>query len=163
MQEPKTNPKEHADLYKRSIKGGYWVFAIKAATQALGFVKSIIVFNFLFNQNLELIIVANLLMAVLTTFSESGFRAALVQKKENIADYLDTAWVIGILRGIVLFVAIYFAAPLFASFRVAAEDVPLAIAVIRAMGVCFLIRAFQNIGTVYFQKELEFHKTFWLK
>ena len=163
MPEPDNNQKEHPDLYKRSIKGGYWVFAIKAVTQLLGFVKSIIVFNFLFSENLELIIVANLLIAVLATFSESGFRAALVQKKENIVDYLDTAWVIGILRGILLFVAIYFAAPLFASFRVAAEDVPLAISVIRAMGVCLLIGSFQNIGTVYFQKEMEFHKTFWLK
>ena len=159
----KPNQKEHPDLYKRSIKGGYWVFGIKFATQFLGFVKSIIVFNFLFKQNLELIIVANLLMAALTTFSESGFRAALVQKKEDIEDYLDTAWVIGILRGILLFVAIYFAAPLFVSFQVETEKIPLAISVVRAMGVCFLIRAFQNIGTVYFQKELEFHKTFWLR
>jgi O-antigen/teichoic acid export membrane protein len=158
-----TNQKEHPDLYKRSIKGGYWVFAIKFATQFLGFVKSIIVFNFLFNENLELIIVANLLIAVLNRFSESGFRAALVQKKEDIEDYLDTAWVIGILRGILLFIAIYFAAPLFASFRVEAEDVSLAIAVIRTMGICFLIHAFQNIGVVYFQKELHFHKTFWLR
>jgi O-antigen/teichoic acid export membrane protein len=30
------------------------------------------------------------------------------------------------------------------------------------MGICFLIKAFQNIGVVYFQKELQFHKTFWL-
>ena len=118
MQEPNNNLKEHPDLYKRSIKGGYWVFAIRFVMQLLGFVKSIIVFNFLFKKNLELIIVANLLMAVLTTFSESGFGAALVQKKENIEDYLDTAWVIGILRGILLFVVIYFAAPLFASFKV---------------------------------------------
>ena len=162
MQEINNNPKEHPDLYKRSIKGGYWVFAIRFATQFLGFVKSIIIFNFLFSENLELIIVANLLMAVLSTFSESGFHAALVQKKENIADYLDTAWVIGILRGIALFIAIYFAAPLFVSLRVDPEDVSLAISVIRAMGLCFLIRAFQNIGVVYFQKELQFHKTFGL-
>lgn len=162
MQEPDNNLKEHPDLYKRSIKGGYWVFAIRFATQFMGFVKSIIVFNFLFSENLELIIVANLLLAVLTTFSESGFRAALIQKKENIADYLDTAWVISILRGILLFIAIYFAAPLFVSFRVDPEDVPLAISVIRAMGFCFLIQAFQNIGVVYFQKELQFHKTFGL-
>ncbi|MHC4950024.1 MAG: lipopolysaccharide biosynthesis protein [Planctomycetota bacterium] len=158
-----TNQKEHPDLYKRSIKGGHWVFAIKFATQLLGFVKSIIVFNFLFSENLELIFVANLLMAALTTFSESGFRAALVQKKDNIEDYLDTAWVIGILRGILLFVAIYFAAPLFASSKVDPEKVPLAISVIRAMGLCLLIGSFQNIGTVYFQKEMEFYKTFWLK
>lgn len=164
MQEP-NNPitKEHPDLYKRSIKGGYWVFAIRLATQAMGFVKSIIVFNFLFNQNLELIIVADLLMAILTTSTESGFQAALIQKKEDIADYLDTAWVAGIVRGVLLFALIYLIAPWFASFRVAAEDVPLAIGVIRAMGACFLIRAFQNIGVVYFQKELQFHKTFWLQ
>ena len=163
MQEPNNNLKEHPDLYRRSIKGGYWVFAIKFATQFLEFVKSIIIFNFLFKENLELIIVAGLLMRVLATFSESGFRAALVQKKVNIEDYLDTAWVIGILRGILLFTAIYFIAPLFVSFKVQPEKVPLAISVIRAMGLCFVIGAFQNIGTVYFQKELQFRKTFWLK
>ena len=163
MQEPENHLKEHPDLYQRSIKGSYWVFVIGFATQFFSLVKSIIVFNFLFNENLELIIVANLLMAVLNRFSESGFQAALVQKKEGVADYLDTAWVFGILRGVVLFAAIYFAAPLFASFRVAAEDVPLAIAIIRAMGFCYLLQAFRNIGVVYFQKELQFHKTFWLK
>lgn len=154
--------KEHPDLYKRSIKGGYWVFAIRFATQFLGFVKSIIIFNFLFSENLELIIVANLLIAVLNTFSQSGFRAALIQKKENIEEYLDTAWVIDILRGLFLFALIFFIAPFFASFRVVPEDIPLAISVIRAMGLCVLIGAFQNIGIVYFQKEMQFHKTFWL-
>jgi len=163
MQEPNNNLKEHPDLYKRSIKGVYWVSKIRIATQFFGFIKSIIVFNFLFHENLELIFVANLFMAALTIFSESGFQAALIQKKEDIEDYLDTAWVIGILRGIILFTIIYFIAPLFASFRVEPEKISLAISVIRAMGVCFLIRAFQNIGTVYFQKEIEFHKIFYLK
>ena len=31
-----------------------------------------------------------------------------------------------------------------------------------AVVMCILIGGFQNIGTVYFQKELHFHKTFWL-
>ena len=34
--------------------------------------------------------------------------------------------------------------------------------VFHAFGACFLIRAFENIGVVYFQKELQFHKTFGL-
>jgi O-antigen/teichoic acid export membrane protein len=162
MQERTGNLKEHPDLYRRSIKGGYWLFGLQVTTQFFDVIKSIIVFNFLFSENLELILVANLLMAILTASTESGFHAALVQKKENIEDYLDTAWVIGILRGGLLYLAIYFAAPLFASFRVEPEDVTLAISVIRAMGLCFLIRAFQNIGVVYFQKELQFDKSFWL-
>ena len=68
MQEPNNNRKEHPDLDKRSIKGGYWVFAIRAATQLLGFVKSITIFNILFEVNLGLIFIANLLMTALTTF-----------------------------------------------------------------------------------------------
>jgi O-antigen/teichoic acid export membrane protein len=166
MQEPKNQTtKEHADLYKRSIKGGYWVVAIRGTTQLLEFFKFWIVYNLLFHENLELIFVANILMTGLMAFSESGFHAALVQKKENIEDYLDTAWVIGILRGIILFIAVYFAADLFASYKYKAEPekIALAISVIRVMGICFLIRAFQNIGTIYFQKEMEFHKTFWLR
>ena len=155
--------KEIPDLYKRSIKGGFWVFALQFSTQVMQLVKSIIVFNFLFNENLELIIVANMLMAVLKTFSESGFHAALIQKKENIESYLDTAWVIGILRGIILFTAMFFLAPLLVSFRVEPEKTELAIRVIRVLGLTFLISAFQNIGTVYFKKEMQFHKTFWLK
>lgn len=154
--------KEEPDLYKRSIKSGYWVFALKASVQIMGFIKSIIVFNFLFNENLELVIIANLLIAFLTTFSETGFQAALVQKKTNISGYLNTAWVINILRGILLFTIVFLVAPLFASFKATPENVELGISVIRAMALCFVIRSFQNIGIVYFQKELQFHKTFWL-
>lgn len=156
------NTKEHPDLYRKSIKGGYWVIATQFAAQGLGFVKSIVVFNFLFRENLELIIVANLLMGVLTTFSESGFHVALVQKKENIEEYLDTAWVMGILRGILLFAVMFLVAPLFASFRVEPEKAELAVSIIRVLGACFLISSFQNIGTIYFQKEMQFYKMFWL-
>lgn len=157
-----TIQKEEPDLYKHSIKGGFWVLVLRFTTQLLGFVKSIIVFNYLFDANLELIVIANLLVAVLGTFTQSGFHAALVQKKENIEEYLNTAWVIGIVRGILVFVIIYFAAPFLAAFKLDAEDISLAVSVIRVLGLCFLINAFENIGVVYFFKDLQFHKTFWL-
>ena len=47
MQESDNNLKEHPDLYKRSIKGGCWVFAIRFVTQVLGLVKSIIILSLL--------------------------------------------------------------------------------------------------------------------
>ncbi len=160
----KTNQsrKEEPDLYKRSIKGGFWVFALKLTTQGLGIAKSIIVANCLMLDNLGLIGVAALLIEILNTFSESGVNAALVQKKDDISDYLNTAWVISIIRGILLFLALYLTAPLFASIKVRQEDIPLAISVMRIMGLCLLIQGFRNIGVVYFQKNLEFHKTFWM-
>ena len=157
-----TNQKEEPDLYKRSIKGGYWVFALRFATMGLELVKSIIVVNCLMLENLGLIAIAIMLMEILNTFSESGINAALVQKKEDITNYLNTAWVISIIRGIVLFVVLYFTAPLFASFKVSDGNISLAISVIRVMGLCLLISGFRNIGAVHFQKNMEFHKTFWI-
>lgn len=157
-----TPQKEEPDLYRRSIKGGYWVFAIQAVTQLLGFTKSIIIANCLMLENLGLIAIAVMLIEMLNTFTQSGFQTALIQKKGDIREYLDTVWFWGILRGIVLFIIIYLTAPVLASSKVSEESVNLAILVIRTMGICVLIHSFQNIGIVYFQKELQFHKRFLL-
>lgn len=54
-------------------------------------------------------------MSALETFSQTGFQAALIQKKENIEDYLDTAWTVSALRGFVLAI-LYLAAPYIALF-----------------------------------------------
>jgi len=51
-------------------------------------------------------------MSTLETFSQTGFQAALIQKKENIESYLNSTWTILILRDFVLFVILYFIAPM---------------------------------------------------
>ena len=97
-----------------------------------------------------------LTMLTLENFSQTGFQAALIQKKERIEDYLNSAWTIGILRGIVLFSILYFIAPYVAAFF----NVPPAKPIIQVIGFSILLQAFTNIGVIYFQKELEFNKQF---
>ncbi|MBL7214319.1 MAG: lipopolysaccharide biosynthesis protein [Phycisphaerae bacterium] len=152
--------KKEPDLYKRSVKGGYWVISSRFAVQLLGFVKSLFIVNFFFLNDLGIISAAVMMMEILSTFTQTGFESALIQKKGDIHDYLDTAWTAGIIKGIVLFLTLYFAAPLLATFRIPEEKVPLAIGIFRAMSVCFLISGFRNIGAIYFSKNLDFHKTF---
>jgi O-antigen/teichoic acid export membrane protein len=152
--------KEEPDLYKRSIKGGFWVISSRFAVQLLGLFKSLFIVNFFLLNDLGIISAAVMMMEILNTFTQTGFESALIQKKGDIHDYLDTAWTAGILKGIVLFLILYFTAPLLASFRIPEEKVPLAIGVFRAMSVTFLITGFRNIGAIYFSKNLDFHKTF---
>ncbi len=158
----KTHRKESPNLYKHSMKGAYWVTFTRVAIQFLGLCKSVFFANFLILNDLGLIAIGMMLMELLNAFSQSGFQAALIQKKGNIDEYLDTAWIIGIARGALLYSLLFVTAPLFASFKVPPENVNLTISVIRALGICFLIQPFHNIGVIYFHKELEFHKTFWL-
>jgi len=80
----------------------------------------------------------------------------LIQKKEAIKSYLDSAWTVLILRGFILFIILYFIAPYAATFF----DAPKAEPIIRVIGFSILFGAFTNIGVIYFQKELEFNKQF---
>ena len=87
--ESQVNTKEHPDLYRRSIKGGYWVIGLRTAIMLLGFAKSIIIANFFFLENLGIIAVAAMMMEALSTFTQTGFDTALVQRKGNIHAYLN--------------------------------------------------------------------------
>ena len=40
----------------------------------------------------------------LTTFTQTGFHLALIQKKKDIQSYLNAAWTIGLIRNVILFI-----------------------------------------------------------
>ncbi|MCE5184845.1 MAG: lipopolysaccharide biosynthesis protein [Planctomycetaceae bacterium] len=152
--------KEEPDLYRLSIKSGYWVIATQASSQMLGFIKTFLTAWLFLLEDLGIVGAALLLLDVLNTFTQTGFETALIQKKGEIRDYLDTAWTAGVLKGIGLFVIMYVSAPWIAQLRVPADKVTLAIAVFRTMAVCFLLQGFRNIGAIYFNKDFQFHKIF---
>jgi lipopolysaccharide exporter len=143
-------------LSHRVIKGGFWVFSIRLVQQILGFARLIILARILSPQDFGLFGIALLAMSALETFSQTGFDTALVQKKQDIKSYLDTAWTVQLIRGIVLAAIAFTIAPYVATFF----DAPIAKPILQVIALSELIRGFTNIGVVYFQKELEFHKQF---
>ncbi|MCK5172164.1 MAG: lipopolysaccharide biosynthesis protein, partial [Planctomycetes bacterium] len=148
--------KELPDLFERSVKAGGWVIGGRIVRELLILIRIVVLARLLDKSDFGLLGIALLVSHVLTTFTSTGFSAALIQKKGHIAGYLDTVWTIGIIRGFLLFAAIYFAAPYGAAFFETAEAEP----VIRVIGLGVLLGSFSNIGIVYFKKELDFHKHF---
>jgi len=148
--------KPGGSLSQRTVRGGFCVFSLRIVQQIFGLARLLILVRMLAPHEFGLIGIAFLTMATLETFSQTGFQAALIQKKEDIRSYLDAAWTVLILRGIVLFAILYFAAPFAASFF----DAPKAKPIIQIIGLSVLFQAFTNIGVIYFQKELEFNKEF---
>jgi O-antigen/teichoic acid export membrane protein len=143
-------------LSHRVVKGGFWVFALRITERIFYLTRLIILARILAPHDFGLLGIAMLTMLTLENFSQTGFQAALIQKKENIDEYLNTAWTVGIIRGIILFITLYFIAPYVAIFF----KTPQAESIIRVIGFSILINAFTNIGVIYFQKELEFNKQF---
>jgi O-antigen/teichoic acid export membrane protein len=149
-------------LSAKVVKGTGWVFALRVLTQLFIIGRLILLARLLMPSDFGLMGIALLVISILEAFSQTGIQQALVWKKEEIKEHLDTAWGILILRGIVLFVVLYFIAPyVSAFFKVATADTGVGPElVIRVIGISILLKAFTNIGVVYFYKELDFRKQF---
>jgi O-antigen/teichoic acid export membrane protein len=84
-------------------------------------------------------------------FSTTGIDAALIQRRDEIKKYLDTAWTVSILRSIGLTGLIYLSSPLIAGFFGSPKSEP----VLKAISLVFVIRGFTNVNVVYFIKEID--------
>ena len=148
--------KPETSLSQRVAKGGIWVFALRVLENGLGLIKLVILARFLAPNDFGLFGIALLALSTLETFTQTGFQAALVQKKEGITQYLDTVWTASVIRGSILFIIILLSAPYVALFF----NTPKASLIIQVIGVSMFLGGFTNIGIIYFQKELEFNKQF---
>lgn len=149
--------KSGESLSQRVVRGGIWVFALRITERGFSLVRLVILARILAPHDFGLMGIALLTMATLDTFSQTGFHAALIQKKDNTDSYLNAAWTVLVLRGLLLFGILFFIAP-YAAFFFKAPEAKL---IIQVIGLSVLLKAFTNIGIVFFQKELEFNKQFY--
>lgn len=152
----KKNESETESLTRRVAKNGFWAFALRFMNRGLGFIRTIILARLLAPSDFGLLGLAMLAITTLDTFSQTGFQAALIQKKQGTASFLNTAWTVSGFRAILLFVILFTTAPAISKFF----GSPDAIWVIRIIALSTLLTGFRNIGLLYFQKELQFNKVF---
>lgn len=143
-------------LSKKVVRGGVWLFTLRITNRGLGFIRTIILARLLAPGDFGILGIAMLAASTLDAFSQTGFQSALIQKKDDVRDYLDVAWTTLAIRGVFLFSVLFVTAPLIAKFFNSTQ----AELVIMVIAVNMLITGFGNIGIVFFQKELEFNKQF---
>lgn len=146
--------KPEVSLAPKVARGGFWLLSLRVMEKALGLVRLVILARLLAPNDFGHLGIALLTISTLETFSQTGFQAALIQKKGKVDDYLDTAWTVSVFRGIFLFTILFLSAPYLVIFF----DSPTPALFIQVIGIQILFQGFTNIGIVYFQKELEFNK-----
>lgn len=151
-----TSLNQKKGLQDKVITGSAWVFSFRVIHLTFSIIKLIILARILAPNDFGLFGIAMVTLATLEQFTQTGFKEALVQKNKDINIFLDAAWTVIIVRGVILFIALFIIAPYVAGFFHAQE----AGSVIRVIGFSYLIESCANIGVIYFQKELEFKKQF---
>ena len=146
--------KPEEPLASKVVRSGAWLISLRILEKILGLIRLVILARLLAPNDFGLFGIALLTISTVETFSQTGFQTALVQKKGNITDYLDSAWTVSVLRSIILFTILFLSAPYVLSFFDSSAP-PL---IIQVISISILFQGFNNIGIVYFQKELEFNK-----
>jgi lipopolysaccharide exporter len=141
-------------LSQRTVRSGAWMLGFRGVERLVGLVQIVILARVLSPADFGTVGVAMLAIAALDAVSQTGFDVALIQKKDDIRGYLDTAWSLQVARGVLTFAVMMISAPWVASFFHSPE----ATAIIRAVAFVPLLRGFANSGVIYFQKDLDFRR-----
>lgn len=144
---------------KETVKGVSWMGLLRGATRALAFVKIAVLARLLNPYEFGIFGIAALVLAFLEIITETGINIFLIQEKEDLEKYNDTAWVVSIFRGFIIAIFLFILSPFIAQFFHSSG----ATKVIALMALVPLIRGFINPAIVRFQKELQFSKEFILR
>ncbi len=141
---------------KETLKGVRWVGALRGSTRIVSFIKTIIIARILAPEDIGLYTIAFFMLALMEVLTETGINVVLLQKKGGAEAYISTAWIISIIRALIIFMVLFITSPYIALFF----NMPQAVGLIKLISIVPLMRGFINPSIILFQKRLEFNKDF---
>ena len=145
------------DIKQNVFSNVIWRFAERCGAQMVQFIVSIVLARLLLPEDYGVIALITVFTTILQVFVDSGLGNALIQKKD--ADDIDfsTVFYTNIIFCIILYVIIFFCAPIIANFY---NNYSL-ILLIRVLSITILISGIKNVQQAYVSRNLMFKKFFW--
>jgi lipopolysaccharide exporter len=84
--------------FRNAVKGVVWMASLRGSTRAIAYVKIAILARLLGPEEFGIFGIASLVLALLEILTETGINAYLIQEEGKIKKYLNTAWVVSIIR-----------------------------------------------------------------
>lgn len=141
------------------MSGFFWTSALSGSIRVLAFAKIAVLARLLLPSQFGEFAVVGMILAFLEIITETGINVFLIQEKDSLDKYLDTAWVVSILRGIVVCGLMVIASTPVAGFF----HLPAVRPLIMLAGLIPFLRGFINPANIKFLKELTFAKDFWYR
>lgn len=142
---------------KKVLNNFLWRFFERCGAQGVTFIVSIVLARLLDPAVYGTIALVTVFTTILQVFVDSGLGNALIQKKD--ADDLDfsTVFYFNIAACLVIYVIMFFAAPLIADFYEMPELRPL----VRVLSLVVVISGVKNVQQAYVSRNMLFKRFFW--
>lgn len=144
---------------KQAIIGLGWAGGLRVTTRAFSFIRTVVLARLLSPIQFGVFGIAILATSLLETFTETGINVILVQEKNDIGRYLNSAWIVSIVRGTFISLIVFLSASFVSKFFRSHESLFL----LQVISIVPFLRGFINSAVVKFQKNLEFNKEFWYR
>ncbi len=143
-------------IRKKTFINMLWRFVERCGAQGVSFIVSVILARLLVPKDYGTIALIMVFINVLQVFVDSGIASALIQKKE--ADEIDfsTAFFFNIVSCSVMYLIMFFSAPLIANYY---GEVRL-VSLIRVVSLTLVISGVKNVQQAYVSRNLLFKKFF---
>lgn len=142
---------------KMVISNMLWRLAERCGAQGVSFIVSLILARLLLPEAYGVISLITVFTSILNLFIDSGFKNALIQKKD--ADQLDysTVFYFNIVMGVLLYGIMFAAAPLIADFY----DRPYMVTYIRAMSLTLVLGGINGVQQAVVARRMQFKRFFY--
>ena len=147
---------EQGKLKKQVVSGLIWTFGERILAQGVSFVLSIILARLLMPEEYGVIAIVLVFINVANVFVSNGFGEALVQKTDASEEDFSTIFYCSLLVSIVLYLVIFFIAPLVADWY----DQDILTSLLRVLGLKIPLSAINTIQNAYVQRKMIFKKFF---
>ena len=142
---------------KTIISNMLWRLAERCGAQGVSFIVSLILARLLLPEAYGVISLITVFTSILNLFIDSGFKNALIQKKD--ADQLDysTVFYFNIVMGVLLYGIMFAAAPLIADFY----ERPYMVPYIRAMALTLILGGINGVQQAVVARRMQFKRFFY--
>jgi len=133
-----------------------WRLAERVGAQMVSFVVSVVLARLLLPEDYGVVAIILVFTGIMDIFIDSGFRNALIQKKD--ADEIDfsTVFFFSIAMGVGLYLLLFLAAPLISYFY----ERPELIGYMRVLGLTLILGGVNGVQHAYVSKTMQFRRFF---
>ncbi len=133
-----------------------WAVFARGVFRVLTIAKTFILARILSPSQFGVFGIAFLVLGLLEMLTETGVNVVLIQQDKKIDDYINTGWVVSIIRGILISLLIVILVPVITLFFNSPESKN----ILYLTAIIPFLRGFINPSVVKYQKDLEFNKEF---
>lgn len=142
-------------LQARTLKAAAWSFLGKGFGGVLRLISNLVLSRLLYPEAFGLMATAAVFLMLVNVFSDTGVKIAIIQNPNgHRPSFINTSWSITLLRGLILFIAVFLLTPYIATFY----NEPQVQKLLYLMSFSLLIESFVNPALPVLTKKLDAKK-----